>query len=280
MKLDRLAASGLTLLLTSQAGVAAAVQSIVPGNSNPNLAGRESGYTCCGGDSMPEQAPTLVAGLTFGPSDVLTFVVSGRVALGGEPPPGDNPDGDGGFSMTNYGDGISAPEQVRTNALLGVFLGDETPTGAPTPEPLSFASGLGFTSIAPGIGQIFFIGDGLTSDTNAGFFDGEAQAFIAPVGATRLFLGTCDGFGWYNNGGSFTVDVVATPRGCGDPTGALGITASDALFILSVAVGVETGALCVCDADGSGGVTASDALAVLLHAVGLGPSLQCPACAG
>jgi hypothetical protein len=36
----------------------------------------------------------------------------------------------------------------------------------------------------------------------------EAQNFIIPTGATRLFLGTMDGYGWYNNIGSFGVTVT------------------------------------------------------------------------
>ena len=278
MTLERLIPSGLTLLLTLHAGVAAAVQVIVPGSANPNLAGRADGYSCCSGDSTPAQAATEVTGLSFAPTDVLTFQVSGRVSFAGQPPAGDNPDGDDIFSMTNFGDGISAPEFVRTNALLGVFLGDGSPTGAATPAVLSFATGIAFPSVAPEIGQIFFIGDGLTSDSNAPAAIGNPQAFIVPAGATRLFLGTCDGTGWYNNGGTFTVDVASTARSCGDAVNTLDVSATDALFILNVAVGIETGALCICDVDGSGSVSASDALADLLYAIGGPIELQCPAC--
>ena len=34
-----------------------------------------------------------------------------------------------------------------------------------------------------------------------------AQSFFIPADATRLFLGTMDGFGWFNNVGSLTVTV-------------------------------------------------------------------------
>lgn len=278
MKATGLIASGSALLVTLQAASAAAATAIVPGSANPNLAGRADGYSCCSGDSVPEQAATLVGDLTFAPGEVIRFEVSGRVSFGGEPPPGDNPDGDNPFTMTDYGDGISAPQNVRTNALLGVFLGDDPPTGAPTPEPMSFASGLDFTWLTPEIGQIFFIGDGLTSDTNVGSFDGDRQVFIVPAGATRLFLGTCDGLGWYNNGGTFTVDVTSAPRSCGDPAGGTEITAIDAAFVLSAAVGTESCPLCVCDTDASGNISAIDALVVLQNAVGLGIALECPAC--
>lgn len=90
----------------------------------------------------------------------------------------------------------------------GPFLGPDSATGQATPAQLDFGAGLGFTSLSPGIGQIFFIGDGLTSDSNAGDFSGQVQQFVVPVGATRLYLGRVDGFGWYNNVGSFDVTVT------------------------------------------------------------------------
>jgi len=279
-KLARWLSSAVALALTLQAGVAAAAQAVVPGSANPNLAGRGDGYSCCSGDSTPAQAAVEVKGLAFAPTDVLTFEVTGQVSFGGGPVSGNNPDGDSAFSMTTYGDGISSPTDVRANALLGLFLGDESPTGAATPDPLSFATGLAFSWVAPEVGQIFFIGDGLTSDTNAGLFNGADQIFIVPDGATRLFLGTCDGVGWYNNSGSFTVDVTATQRGCGDPVATLGINAVDALYILKVGIGLENCALCVCDTDGSGGFNASDALLTLQTGVGISVDLLCPPCAG
>ncbi len=51
---------------------------------------------------------------------------------------------------------------------------------------------------------MFFIGDGRTG-TGAG----AAQSFVVPAGATRLFLGVSDGFGWFNNSGSFAVTIAS-----------------------------------------------------------------------
>jgi hypothetical protein len=56
------------------------------------------------------------------------------------------------------------------------------------------------------------------------------------------------------------------------------ITASDALIVLSVAVGLLGCQECVCDVDGSGGITATDALIVLKYAVGQPVNLSCPSC--
>ena len=177
----------------------------VLGSANPNLAGRLSGYTCCSGDAVPGQAPPfiLVTGGSF-----LTFSVTGISNYAGDPVSGNNPDGNEGGSLTNYGDGISAPLNVRYNALFGVFLDANSPTGTTTPAQLDFGGGLNFATLAPGLGQIFFIGDGLTTDTNLGQFNGASQVFTTPTGATRLFFGSGDGFGWYNNSGSFTVTAT------------------------------------------------------------------------
>src|SRR4029079_6431911 len=54
--------------------------------------------------------------------------------------------------------------------------------------------------VQPLLRQIFFIGDGLSSD-------GSRQSVIVPDGATRLFLSTLDGFYWVDNLGRFDVRV-------------------------------------------------------------------------
>ncbi|MFO1369064.1 MAG: hypothetical protein U1F46_08710 [Marinagarivorans sp.] len=64
--------------------------------------------------------------------------------------------------------------------------------------------GKDFTSFSAQLKQPFFIGDGTTSS-------GVSQLFYVPASATRLFLGTADGWGWYNNVGQLTVNVTAVP---------------------------------------------------------------------
>jgi Tol biopolymer transport system component len=81
-------------------------------------------------------------------------------------------------------------------------------------------------------------------------------------------------------------DFMSPAMTCGDPipdTSQTGsdtkvTTASDALFLLQAAVGLQTCELCVCDVNDSGNVTASDALAALGFAVGQAIELSCPAC--
>jgi hypothetical protein len=257
---------------------------VVPGTANPNLAGRAGGYTCCGGDGSPPQDPVLVENVLIEGCDTLHFAATGRVSFDGGTPTGNNPDGDSEYSMPNYGDGIASALSVRTNALVGVFLSDDSPTGQDTPAQLTFAGegGLAFGTIYPEIGQIFFIGDGLSSDSAKGETNGFLQHFVAPPQATRLYLGTVDGSGWFNNTGSFTVSIDSDdydpPRECGDPVDPPGISTSDSLRVLRAAVGTSPCMTCVCDTDYSGSIAASDALAVLRKAVGQDTDLVCGCC--
>jgi len=69
-----------------------------------------------------------------------------------------------------------------------------------------------------------------------------------------------------------TADAAA---GCGDFTSDGVVSASDALGILSTAVGVAQCLPCVCDLDISGSVTATDALIALNFSVGLIVELTC-----
>jgi hypothetical protein len=68
----------------------------------------------------------------------------------------------------------------RSHGLAGVFLTDAEPADPP-PGRLSIPNAE-FTELRPGLRQIFYIGDGVTSS-------GVQQRFIVPNGATRLFLG-------------------------------------------------------------------------------------------
>ena len=115
-------------------------------------------------------------------------------------------------NINSYG-GISGFHADTLLALTGVFLSDSTPQ-SPAPDALNFtSSGLGadFLYLSPELGQLFFIGDGLTSGN-------AAQTFFVPDGATRLFLGYADAFnglgdpGYYDdNVGSLNVGVTEVP---------------------------------------------------------------------
>lgn len=94
------------------------------------------------------------------------------------------------WSHQEYDDlGISRV-QGRPGNLVGVFLTD-LPPSLPAPTALNYWEDM----TTPELQQLFIIGASL-------------EDIAIPEGATRLFLGYFDGFGWYNNSGS--VEVTAT----------------------------------------------------------------------
>lgn len=114
----------------------------------------------------------------------------------GDPFYGPSGNGLSGSSLTSLG-GISGYIGPQ-GALTGVFLSDAIPS-AGAPSTLDFSPlglGIDFLSLAPEIGQIFYIGDGKTS------LD-VFQTFLAPTGATRLALGIPDGFGFNGPAGAY-----------------------------------------------------------------------------
>jgi hypothetical protein len=105
---------------------------VVPGTSNPFLAGMPSGSSCCsGGDQGPDVAPAespVYAGLVTA-GETFTFTnVTGRVNI--NPGPGNNPPDAGtrGSSVNSEGgltsiNNIAGYYRMPVDALLGVFLG-------------------------------------------------------------------------------------------------------------------------------------------------------------
>jgi hypothetical protein len=85
-----------------------------------------------------------------------------------------------------------------TSSLCGVF--GPVPPSAPPPT----GSSIDFASISPDLGQVFFIGVGLT-----GTGTGTVQTFYVPAGATTLYFADIDGFGWDNDIGSVSVTVLS-----------------------------------------------------------------------
>jgi hypothetical protein len=245
-----------TLFVLVVATLACYAQSLgtytVYGYMNPWLAAAPSGDTCCGGpygalplDSAPAESPLMVTG--FQPGQFLTFSVTGQMNYLGNTPT-DPTDGAGAMytgpgiffiGSTRYGMGgvgTFAPTLSRYygpyDTLLGVFLAGNPPAQPGTqPATLDFTStgmGTGFASLAPAIGQVFFIGDGLTGNTT-----GTPQHFIVPAGATALYLGGADGYQYAGDTGSFTVSINAssgttstftftgTCSDCSNPSGTL-----------------------------------------------------------
>jgi uncharacterized repeat protein (TIGR01451 family) len=160
-------------------------------------------------DVAPDQSPVEVVGFPMIPGSVLRFSASGEVRKGPaqtfSKPDGDSRSAEIGSKLSGEENGLSqiiAPK----NALLGVFLRPVQPNQFLAPAPLSFstAQSRDYQALSPEVQQVFFIGDGVTSLS-------QSQRVIVPAGATRLFLGTMDGTGWFNNEGAFTVQVTREP---------------------------------------------------------------------
>lgn len=161
--------------------------------------GNAYGYVPPGGGGI---APPAVA-IDPGTGRVLTVNATGTSAFcGAGVCVAGTPDGPAiaGTNVLAAGaiSGIVAP---TSGFLAGVFLGSSLPGSAPS--TLDFvALTTNFTTLAPGLGQVFFIGDG----ANTG---GTTQQFLVPDGATRLFFGIADASG-FNGPPAFYDDNVGS----------------------------------------------------------------------
>lgn len=206
----------LVAALTTPLSQAAVIDVTIKGSDAIFLAGRTdltvpdaalpwggpSDYLTRHGGATPEEIQeTLPPTFSVMAGDVIRALdpaVGGISFFNGLGDPFYGPGGNGlsGSSLTSLGgiSGYSGPQ----GALTGVFLSDAVPAaGAPTTLDFSpGGAGIEFLSLAPGIGQIFYIGDGKTA------LD-VYQTFIAPVGATRLALGIPDGFGFNGPPGAY-----------------------------------------------------------------------------
>lgn len=196
----------LTLVLVGYSS--AQSTSTIPVSGQANIFGAGLSSPPRGGSAPP------FAQLQAGPGKVITFPsVTGLVSFGGSfqgadgaPVGSGHPTGVSGTNFTAQG-GISGllDDPGSIFFLVGVFLTDSVPA-APAPLPLmNFSGHENFTELSPGIGQAFFIGDGLT-----GTRTGDVQKFNVPPTATRLFLGFADG-----------ADFRGDPRFYGDNSGTL-----------------------------------------------------------
>ena len=196
------------LLATACSTLAATLN--VPGTANPWLAGMTNGFSESSGDVTPAESPVLftnfISTISITAGAQLRFAVSGSAgyAVGAE----SGAEGVDQYFVTHPAElGIGAINNSLANALLGVFLDDsQADPSAPTPAPYDFGStdSRNYLELRPKLNQPFYIGDGVTTN-------GIPQIIVAPSRATRLFLGITDGSGWYNNTGSFAVDITVAP---------------------------------------------------------------------
>lgn len=191
----------LSLLLLLMADPALGV--VVDGASNLYGAGRAAPP-----DPGGTGAGVLPPGVDLAPGidRVVTFAnATGTVDFGPccAPSP---PDGEpSGTLVTAIYQGLAGPVLPRARHLAGVFL-DELEPMDPAPSALAI-NDVAFSEISPEVGQIFFVGDGLTGT-------GAQQVFHVPDDATRLFLGYIDCFlpctvpgGYDDNTGSVSIGV-------------------------------------------------------------------------
>lgn len=159
----------------------------VSGKANVFEAGQAGATPSAGGVAPPFIAIT--------PSEKVTLsAASGSIHTGAEAAGPDGAHHPTYRCDINGVAGVSGYVNRNNSAhLVGVFVGD-TPLGT-TPSRLDFSAdaiGEDFVVIGPQLGQVFFIGDGLTPD-------GEVQEFLPPAGATKLYLGIPDANGNANN---------------------------------------------------------------------------------
>jgi hypothetical protein len=186
-----------TLQLDQMASAMIDARSDLYSSSEPTADGRRGGV-------LPATI-TLAAGGGY----VVFSGVHGRI--GCEHSSHWGPDGGtcaGGHTRLNAADSVSGIVAAdRTLFLVGVFLSD---TPGPAPAGLDFsprALGTSRHQYEPQLGQSFFIGDGLTETGS-----GAQQHFVIPAGATKLYLGIADGFGFQGN-----------PAAYGDNTGSIAV---------------------------------------------------------
>lgn len=210
-----LSAATLTvaLLLAAPAG-ATVIDVTVDGSDAIFLAGRTDlvipaanlpwpgGMIRHGGPTPEEILETLPPSIGVSGGDIIRVAdpaVGGVSFFNGFGPPFFGPGGNGlsGSNLFSFG-GISGYIGPQ-GPLAGVFLDNSVPSSGPAPATIDFSpAGLGidFLTLSPALGQIFYIGDGLTSGA-------VFQEFTAPLGATRLVLGIPDGFGFVGGPGAY-----------------------------------------------------------------------------
>ena len=213
----------LLALSAGPAGASIIIHSIIiPGTANPYLAGMPNGTLAQAGDSAPANSPVLVNSFDLEAGSWFEiFNATGQVA---------NSHTSDGYTIYNWTAGpegttnyqpwhqsVDANDANDPNkrgiefgksnicapldSLVGVFLADDVDLGA-TPATSWFDKPdyRDYPTLNPLLQQVFFIGDGLTSEL-------QQQRIYTPPGATRLYLGVMDGYEWNNNEGFFSIDV-------------------------------------------------------------------------
>jgi len=198
----------LLILLTmpAQGDSLLTVSVSVPGTSNPWLAdgSSTSPSTPDPPDVAPLQSPVFASSVAPG-SLWIWSVTEGGVSNYKPPDPADiaGPNGDAGGITSHLVGAENGISDIKApiNSLLGVFLSGSQPDSIAAPGALDFSSlaSRNYGKLYPALQQVFFMGDG------------SGKTVQAPEGATRLYLGTMDAYGWADNYGSFNVTLIDEP---------------------------------------------------------------------
>jgi hypothetical protein len=176
---------------------------IIPSTADIFLASQPTGTTITGyfgSDSAPANSPVE---FSVGAGATVTEVATGSTSVDDfcfAGPDGGCYSDESSFSAAPASGTYKGP----SNALIGVFLGAGVTDVSMGPASLDYtvAANTDLVSQSPALDQIFFLGDGLTSGN-------VTQQFIAPSGATRLFLAAADSYGSSTgNLGYLSVDIT------------------------------------------------------------------------
>lgn len=211
----KLLPAALATLLLITAPLAAHAQSgSLTVDAQANIFGYGVSTPAPGGGGGGVVAPVIA--LSAGTGRSITFLASGMAGWGGSLNNG--PDGGlfaGSTHIPPVGP-ISGFDGPLSGFLVGVFIETGDISSLAAPSGLAYATPADYaqSSYAPGLRQVFFIGDGLT-----GTGTGATQTFQIPDGADALVLGLADAYGfnaaagyYYDNVGSFDVVYQAVPE--------------------------------------------------------------------
>jgi hypothetical protein len=179
MKLSLIAIASTFVLA---AGAANAATVVVPGTSDPFLAGAAAGNS-----------------VTFSSGDTDTFTADSPVAYA-----------------------VTAGEVLTIAAVTDPTLGrvDNCPGCTNTGNISSEAfTAHGFTALVSGF-QSLQINSlvGLFNDASPAVFEiGSGNTYVVPTGATTLYLGTVDSYQWSNNVGAYDVTLSAVSAAVPEP---------------------------------------------------------------